>query len=52
MAKFTRFQATCYYLHLLIKSSFSFNNVKYDLYKFAEGKFSTVDSDIRLIKKR
>ena len=31
--------------------SFSFNNVKYDLYKFANGKFATVDNDVRLIKK-
>lgn len=31
--------------------SFSFNNVKYDLYKFANGKFATVDNDIKLIKK-
>jgi len=31
--------------------SFSFNGVKYDLYKFANGKFSTVDNDVRLIKK-
>ena len=31
--------------------SFSFNGVKYDLYKFANGKFATVDNDVRLIKK-
>ena len=31
--------------------SFTFNNVKYDLYKFANGKFATVDNDVRLIKK-
>jgi len=31
--------------------SFIFNNVKYDLYKFANGKFATVDNDVRLIKK-
>lgn len=31
--------------------SFSFNNVKYDLYKFANGKFATVDNDVRLVKK-
>lgn len=31
--------------------SFSFNNVKYDLYKFANGKFATVENDVRLIKK-
>jgi hypothetical protein len=30
--------------------SFSFNGIKYDLYKFANGKFATVDGDIRLIK--
>ena len=30
--------------------SFSFNNVKYDLYKFANGKFASVDGDVRLIK--
>ena len=32
--------------------TFSFNGVKYDLYKFANGKFATVDNDIRLIKKQ
>ena len=31
--------------------SFSFNGVKYDLYKFANGKFSTIDNDVKLIKK-
>ena len=31
--------------------SFSFNGVKYDLYKFANGKFATVDNEVRLIKK-
>jgi len=31
--------------------SFSFNGIKYDLYKFANGKFSTVDGDVKLIKK-
>ncbi len=31
--------------------SFIFNNVKYDLYKFANGKFATVDGDVKLIKK-
>ena len=31
--------------------SFSFNGVKYDLYKFANGKFSTIDGDVKLIKK-
>jgi len=31
--------------------SFSFNGVKYDLYKYADGKFATVDGDVRLIKK-
>jgi len=31
--------------------SFSFSGVKYDLYKFANGKFATVDNDVRLIKK-
>jgi len=30
--------------------SFTFNDVKYDLYKYAEGKFATVDGDVRLIK--
>jgi len=30
--------------------SFTFNSVKYDLYKYAEGKFGTVDGDVRLIK--
>ena len=30
--------------------SFAFNGVKYDLYKYAEGKFATVDGDVRLIK--
>ena len=31
--------------------SFTYNNVKYDLYKFANGKFSTIEGDIKLIKK-
>ena len=31
--------------------SFSFNGIKYDLYKFANGKFSTIEGDVRLIKK-
>ena len=31
--------------------TFSFNGVKYDLYKFANGKFSTVEGDVKLIKK-
>lgn len=31
--------------------SFGFNGVRYDLYKFANGKFATVDNDVRLIKK-
>ena len=31
--------------------SFAFNGVKYDLYKFANGKFSTIDGDVKLIKK-
>ena len=31
--------------------SFAFNNVRYDLYKFANGKFATVDGEVRLIKK-
>ena len=31
--------------------TFSFNGVKYDLYKFANGKFATVDNDVRLVKK-
>jgi hypothetical protein len=30
--------------------SFTFNAIKYDLYKYAEGKFATVDGDVRLIK--
>jgi len=30
--------------------SFAFNGIKYDLYKYAEGKFATVDGDVRLIK--
>jgi hypothetical protein len=30
--------------------SFTFNNVKYELYKYADGKFATVDGDVRLIK--
>jgi hypothetical protein len=31
--------------------SFAFNGVRYDLYKFANGKFATVDGEVRLIKK-
>ncbi len=31
--------------------TFSFNGVRYDLYKFANGKFATVDNDVRLVKK-
>jgi hypothetical protein len=30
--------------------SFTFNSVKYDLYKYADGKFATMDGDVRLIK--
>jgi hypothetical protein len=30
--------------------SFTFNSVKYDLYKYSDGKFATVDGDVRLIK--
>jgi len=30
--------------------SFAFNGIKYDLYKYADGKFSTVDGNVRLIK--
>jgi hypothetical protein len=30
--------------------SFTFNSVKYDLYKYANGKFATVDGNVRLIK--
>jgi hypothetical protein len=30
--------------------SFTFNFVKYDLYKYADGKFATVDGNVRLIK--
>jgi len=30
--------------------SFAFNGIKYDLYKYAEGKFATVDGNVRLIK--
>ena len=31
--------------------TFSFNGVRYDLYKFANGRFATVENDVRLIKK-
>ena len=31
--------------------SFNFDGVKYDLYKFANGRFATVDGEVRLIKK-
>jgi hypothetical protein len=31
--------------------SFAFNGVRYDLYKFANGKFASVEGDVRLIKK-
>lgn len=31
--------------------TFSFNGVRYDLYKFGNGKFATIDNDVRLIKK-
>ena len=30
--------------------SFNFNGVKYDCYKYADGKFATVDGDVRFIK--
>jgi hypothetical protein len=30
--------------------TFTFNGIKYDLYKFANGKFATVDGNVRLIK--
>ena len=32
--------------------TFTYNNIKYDLYKFADTKFSTLANDIRLIKKQ
>ena len=31
--------------------SFNFDGVKYDLYKFANSKFSTIDGNVKLIKK-
>jgi hypothetical protein len=31
--------------------TFSFNGIRYDLYKFANGKFATVEGDVKLIKK-
>jgi hypothetical protein len=31
--------------------SFAFNGIKYDLYKYANGKFATVEGDVKLIKK-
>ena len=31
--------------------TFSFNGVRYHLYKFGNGKFATIDNDVRLIKK-
>ena len=31
--------------------TFSFNGVRYDLYKFANNKFATIDNDVRLVKK-
>jgi hypothetical protein len=31
--------------------TFTFNGIKYDLYKFADSKFATVDGDVKLIKK-
>jgi hypothetical protein len=31
--------------------TFNFDGVKYDLYKFANGKFATVEGDVKLIKK-
>jgi len=30
--------------------SFAFNGIKYDCYKYAEGKFATVDGDVKLLK--
>jgi hypothetical protein len=30
--------------------SFAFNGIKYDCYKYADGKFATVDGNVRLIK--
>ena len=30
--------------------SFSFNNIKYDLYKYADGRFATVDGEVKFIK--
>ncbi len=38
-------------IHIANQVSFAFNGVRYDLYKFANGKFATVDNDVRLIKK-
>jgi hypothetical protein len=31
--------------------TFTFNGIKYDLYKFANGKFATIEGDVKLIKK-
>jgi hypothetical protein len=31
--------------------TFAFNSIRYDLYKFADGKFATVEGDVKLIKK-
>jgi len=31
--------------------SFAFNGIKYDCYKYADGKFATVEGDVKLIKK-
>jgi hypothetical protein len=30
--------------------SFTFNSIKYDLYKYSDGKFATVEGNVRLIK--
>ena len=30
--------------------TFTFNSVKYDLYKYADGKFATVDGNVKLLK--
>jgi hypothetical protein len=30
--------------------SFTFNGIKYDLYKYSDGKFATVDGEVKLIK--
>jgi hypothetical protein len=50
-AKFILYQLIYYLSTFTNQVSFAFNGVRYDLYKFGNGRFATVDGEVRLIKK-